>query len=119
MAAGQLALALSTDFTTALLARVLVGAGDAMTFISVLRLVSAWFPARRIPVMSQFTGIVGQLGQVLSAVPLVALLHGPAGRRRSSQPPRSACWPRSSPSPRYGTRRPGPRFACLRPRPGT
>jgi len=77
MAAGQLALALSTDFTTALLARVLVGAGDAMTFISVLRLVSAWFPARRIPVMSQFTGIVGQLGQVLSAVPLVALLHGP------------------------------------------
>jgi MFS family permease len=77
MAAGQLALALSTDFTTALLARVLVGAGDAMTFISVLRLVSAWFPARRIPVMSQLTGIVGQLGQVLSAVPLVMLLHGP------------------------------------------
>lgn len=77
MATGQLVLALAGDFGTAVLARVLVGAGDAMTFISVLRMVSAWFPARRIPVMSQFTGIVGQLGQVLSAVPLVALLHGP------------------------------------------
>ncbi len=77
MAAGQVVLALATDFGTAMLARVLVGTGDALTFISVLRLVSAWFPARRIPVMSQFTGITGQLGQVLSAVPLVALLHGP------------------------------------------
>jgi MFS family permease len=77
MAAGQLVLALADDFTGALLARILVGAGDAMTFISVLRLVSAWFPARRIPVMTQLTGITGQLGQVLSAVPLVALLHGP------------------------------------------
>ena len=77
MAAGQLVLALASDLSTAVLARVLVGAGDAMTFISVLRMVSAWFPPRRIPVMSQLTGIVGQLGQVLSAVPLVALLHGP------------------------------------------
>jgi MFS family permease len=77
MAAGQLVLALATDFPTAVAARVLVGAGDAMTFISVLRLVSAWFPPRRIPLMSQLTGILGQLGQVLSAVPLVALLHGP------------------------------------------
>ena len=37
MAAGQLVLALATDVPTAVAARVLVGAGDAMTFISVLR----------------------------------------------------------------------------------
>ncbi len=77
MAAGQLLLALSTSLTLAYTARVLVGAGDALTFISVLRLVGAWFPVRRVPVVTQLTGIVGQLGQVLSAVPLVALLHGP------------------------------------------
>ncbi|MEU6037175.1 MFS transporter [Actinomadura sp. NPDC047616] len=77
MAAGQALLAFTTDIGTAVVARVLVGAGDAMTFISVLSLVTVWFPARRIPVVTQLTGLLGQTGQVLSAVPLVALLHGP------------------------------------------
>jgi MFS family permease len=80
MAAGQALMAFATDVTGAVLARVLVGAGDAMTFISVLRLVPQWFPARRVPVLSQVTGIVGQLGQILSAVPLAALLAGPGWR---------------------------------------
>ena len=77
MAAGQLLLALADDAGWAVVARVLVGAGDAMTFISVIRLVPAWFAPRQVPVMTQVTGIVGQVGQILSAFPLVALLHGP------------------------------------------
>jgi MFS family permease len=77
MAAGQLLLAFATDLPTAIGARVLVGAGDALTFISVLSVVTSWFPARRVPLMTQLTGLIGQLGQVLSAVPLAALLHGP------------------------------------------
>lgn len=77
MVAGQVALALATSVPQALAARVLVGAGDAVTFISVLRLVPAWFPARRAPMMTQLTGMLGQLGQVASAIPLVALLNGP------------------------------------------
>jgi MFS family permease len=77
MAAGQLVLALSTSVAAAYLGRALVGAGDAATFISVLRLVPAWFPPRRVPVLTQVTGLAGQLGQVLSAVPLVVLLHDP------------------------------------------
>ncbi|MFI7547045.1 nitrate/nitrite transporter [Actinoplanes sp. NPDC049599] len=76
MAAGQALMAFSDGITGAVFARVLVGAGDAMTFISVLRLVPQWFPARRVPVVAQLTGLVGQLGQVLSAVPLAALLAG-------------------------------------------
>jgi MFS family permease len=76
MAAGQALMAFSDGVTGAVLARVLVGAGDAMTFISVLRLVPQWFPGRRVPVVTQLTGLVGQLGQVLSAVPLAALLAG-------------------------------------------
>ena len=76
MAAGQLVLAVATDVPTAIAARVLVGAGDAMTFISVLRMIGAWFPGRTVPVVTQLTGILGQLGQVLAAAPLVALLHG-------------------------------------------
>ena len=80
MAAGQALMAFSTDIPGAIAARVLVGAGDAMTFISVLRLVPQWFPARRVPVLTQLTGLVGQLGQILSAVPLAALLAGPGWR---------------------------------------
>lgn len=77
MALGQVSLALAHSFPAALVARVLVGAGDAMTFIAVLRLVTAWFPPRRVPLMTQVTGLVGQTGQLLSIIPLAALLHGP------------------------------------------
>ena len=75
MAVGQIALAFAHSFPTAILARVLVGAGDAMTFISVLRLVNSWFPPRQVPVLTQVTGLVGQTGQLLSVIPLVAILH--------------------------------------------
>ncbi|MGY1664459.1 MFS transporter [Geodermatophilus sp. SYSU D00696] len=75
MAAGQLVLALATDVPTAVAARVLVGAGDAMTFISVLRVVGLWFPGPTVPLVTQLTGILGQVGQILAAYPLVALLH--------------------------------------------
>ena len=74
MGLGQTLLAVSTSLPGAVLARVLVGAGDAMTFVCVLRLVITWFPPPRIPVMTQVTGLTGQLGQVLSAFPLAYLL---------------------------------------------
>src|SRR3954468_24682784 len=77
MASGQLLLAVADTIPLAVTARVLVGAGDALTFISVLSVVTAWFPARQVPLMTQLTGLLGQLGQVLSAIPFAALLHGP------------------------------------------
>jgi MFS family permease len=77
MAAGQVLLAFSTSLEGAATARVLVGAGDAMIFMCVLRLVASWFPPNRNPLMAQLTGLTGQLGQILSAIPLVRLLHGP------------------------------------------
>jgi MFS family permease len=76
MAVGQIALAFAWSFPTAIVARVLVGAGDAMTFISVLRLINSWFAPRQVPVLTQVTGLVGQGGQILSVIPLVAILHG-------------------------------------------
>ncbi|GAA2711480.1 nitrate/nitrite transporter [Micromonospora olivasterospora] len=75
MVAGQLCFALVTDVRLAVGARVLVGLGDATTFISVLRIITFWFPGRRNPMLVQLTGTLGQLGAVLGAVPLVALLH--------------------------------------------
>ena len=59
----------------AVLARVLVGAGDAIVFSAVFSLVPRWFPARRVPVIAQLTGMLCQFGQVLSAVPFAALLR--------------------------------------------
>ncbi|WP_417218998.1 MFS transporter [Arthrobacter sp.] len=75
MAIGQMLLALATSVPAGLVGRFFVGAGDAMTFVSVIRLISAWFPGYRVPMLTQFTGMVGQLGQLLSLVPFVALLH--------------------------------------------
>ncbi|MGY1708667.1 nitrate/nitrite transporter [Geodermatophilus sp. SYSU D00758] len=75
MAAGQALLALAGDVPTAVAARVLVGAGDAMTFVSVLRVIGFWFPGPRVPLITQLTGQFGQLGQIVAAYPLVALLH--------------------------------------------
>ena len=76
MASGQLLLAFTESLPAAVAARAVVGLGDAVTFISVLRLVPHWFSPRRVPLVTQLTGICGQLGQVLSAVPFFALLAG-------------------------------------------
>jgi MFS family permease len=80
MAAGQLALALTESLPAAVAARAVVGLGDAFTFISVLRLVPFWFTERRIPLVTQLTGFCGQFGQVLSALPFLALLAGAGWR---------------------------------------
>lgn len=74
MAVGSVLLGVVHDLPSAYLARVLIGAGDAATFISVIRLVAVWFPARRVPLFTQLTGIVGHLGQLAAAIPLVAVL---------------------------------------------
>ncbi|AEV74569.1 sugar phosphate permease [Mycolicibacterium rhodesiae NBB3] len=76
MASGQLALAFTESLPAAIGARAVVGLGDAFTFISVLRLVPHWFTPRQVPLVTQLTGICGQLGQVLSAIPFFALLTG-------------------------------------------
>lgn len=74
MAIGQTQLAFADSVSAGIVGRLLVGAGDATTFISVLRLLPAWFEPRRIPILTQWTGIIGQLGQVVSVIPFVALL---------------------------------------------
>lgn len=75
MAVGQVVLAVAPDIGIAVVGRILVGAGDAMTFISVLRLLAAWFSPRRLPQLSQWVGTLGQSGQLLSAIPLAAVLR--------------------------------------------
>jgi len=75
MSGGQLAFAFATSFPAALGARALVGAGDAMIFVSVIRLVTLWFLAGRTPLMSQLSGQLGQVGAMAAATPLTLALH--------------------------------------------
>jgi predicted MFS family arabinose efflux permease len=70
MTAGQLVFAFATTFPVAVGARAVLGAGDAMVFVSVIRLVSVWFLVRQAPLVTQLTGQVGQVGAILAAAPL-------------------------------------------------
>lgn len=76
LGAGQITVGLAMEFPVAVIGRVLVGVGDAMIFISVIRLLTNWFSGRVLPQLSQWTGNVGQLGQLLSALPFAWALHG-------------------------------------------
>ncbi|MCM2578029.1 MFS transporter [Streptomyces meridianus] len=72
--AGQMGFALSHSYGAALASRVLLGCGDAMTFISVLRLGNRWFPARRGPLVAQVAGLIGIAGNLISTLVLARLL---------------------------------------------
>jgi sugar phosphate permease len=75
MVVGQATLAVAPTIGVAIVGRILVGAGDAMTFISVSRLLASWFNGRILPLLSQAMGTLGAFGQVLSAIPLSIVLH--------------------------------------------
>jgi sugar phosphate permease len=75
LALGQFTLAFSEVFWVAVVGRILVGAGDAMNFVSLARLVSGWFSGRKLPIMAQGIGTLGATGQLLSAIPFSYLLH--------------------------------------------
>ncbi len=72
---AQTGFALAETYPLALLARAIVGIGDAMTFVCVLRLVNTWFVARRIPLVTQLTGVLGQLGAIVATVPMTLALR--------------------------------------------
>lgn len=63
---GQAAFAFAASFATALASRAVLGCGDAMVFVSMLRLTVAWFPGTRNAVMVQLTAQLGMGGGLLS-----------------------------------------------------
>lgn len=74
MGSGQIVVAFSDSLGQAIFGRILVGLGDAFTFISMIRVINGWYSGRKASQLQQWLGNVGQLGQVLSAVPFAALL---------------------------------------------
>ncbi|MGW3038665.1 MFS transporter [Kitasatospora sp. NPDC001159] len=75
LSTGQLAFAFSSSFAPALASRAVLGCGDAMTFISVLRIAARWFPAAKNPFVAQLTGLAGMGGNLVTTVVLAQALH--------------------------------------------
>ncbi|WP_296131211.1 nitrate/nitrite transporter [Corynebacterium sp. YSMAA1_1_D6] len=78
MGIGQVILGFTSSYWVAIAARILIGAGDATAFLSVMRILPYWFPLHRTPMFTQVTSSLGQLGQFISAIPF-SLLLGWAG----------------------------------------
>lgn len=68
--AGSILFGLAPDLGPALFGRFLVGLGVSVAFISVLKLNAAWFPERRFATMTGLLMFIGNMGGLLSAVPL-------------------------------------------------
>ncbi|WP_129657768.1 MFS transporter [Rothia uropygialis] len=74
MSAAQLILASTDVIPVAILARILLGAGDAGIFTSVVRLAAEWFTRDQAPLVNQLTGLAGQIGQLVAVAPLAAVV---------------------------------------------
>ncbi|MCP3015484.1 MFS transporter [Nocardiopsis dassonvillei] len=76
MTVGACLFALAPGIEVAVAGRFLIGLGDALVFLNVIRLAALWFPRARYALVSGLTGVVGGTGQVASAAPLAWALDG-------------------------------------------
>ncbi|WP_158843100.1 MFS transporter [Saccharothrix deserti] len=74
MGTGQVLFAIADSYPLGLAARAVLGIGDAMTWISVLRLAAAHFPPRRFTVVMTLSAALGGAGNFVATVPLTLLL---------------------------------------------
>lgn len=72
MGVGQLIMGMSSSIPIAIIARVLVGAGDACIFVSMIKVIADWFTPKVIPSLNQVSGLIGQSGMLIAVVPLAA-----------------------------------------------
>jgi MFS family permease len=75
MGCAQLLFAFVPSYGAGLAARALLGCGDALTFVSVLRFAATNFAPRRYPIFVALTSMAGVLGNVLATLPLAVVLH--------------------------------------------
>jgi MFS family permease len=74
MGAGQVLFAIADSYGLGLVARAVLGMGDAMTFISVIRLVASHFPPRQYSLVVAVTAAIGGVGNLVATVPLTLML---------------------------------------------
>lgn len=74
MTIGQFIVAQAIDINVAYLGRMLVGVGDAASFVSMIRLVHDWNDSKRAGKLQLMLTNIGQFGQILAAIPFAFLL---------------------------------------------
>jgi sugar phosphate permease len=74
LGAGEITFGLADSYPLALVARGVLGLGDAMTWVSVLRVVAGYFPARTYPLVVALSSMLGGAGNLVATTPLTALL---------------------------------------------
>lgn len=72
---GQVLFAVAASYPMGLIARAVLGLGDAMTWVSILRLVAGHFPARRYALVATLSATLGALGGVAATFPLASALQ--------------------------------------------
>lgn len=71
---GQLLFAVASSYPAGLLARAVLGMGDALVWVSVLRLVAAYFSARQYAIVTTLSSALGAVGGVAATFPLGSVL---------------------------------------------
>ncbi len=71
---GSVLFGLADDFSTASVGRFLVGLGVSVVFVGLMKSNTLWFSERRYGLVSGLTLLLGNLGSILAAGPLAALL---------------------------------------------
>lgn len=71
---GNLLVAVAEQLPLAVLGRMIVGFGDAFVFISMIRLIDTWVVGGKATRYTQLFANLGQLGQLVSAIPFAHLL---------------------------------------------
>jgi len=74
MMIGQFIVAQADVIQFAYVGRILVGIGDAASFVSMIRLIHDWNESKRAGKLQLFLTNVGQFGQILAAIPFALLL---------------------------------------------
>lgn len=72
--AGSILFGLAPDFEVAAAGRLLVGLGVSVVFVGLMKSNSVWFAERSYGLVSGLTLLIGNLGSILAAGPLAALL---------------------------------------------
>jgi sugar phosphate permease len=71
---GSILFGIADDFSAAAVGRLLVGLGVSVVFVGLMRSNTVWFSERRYGLVSGLTLFLGNLGSILAAGPLAALL---------------------------------------------
>lgn len=72
---AQLLFGLSRDFPAGVATRVVLGCGDALTFVSVLRVAANTVDRKRYPTLVAVAGLVGIAGNLAATLPLLVVLR--------------------------------------------